>query len=265
MEDPTYDPNTTQAAPGETTVAPAEAMIDPATGQPVGPMTTMTFAEWCAVDPSLRDADKAAFDQFYGHVSEQKMAEREAREAAEDEAGGSAFATYYPSGAEQKMDRGTLDARIAAMTTALEAAAADAPPADPDATLGEGDGSDQHNPAGAIPVYVVAGGGGVPPAGVRALRYQAMAASVADTKLGPTGAIGDILNFLLVVPLSTAPGQITIKDGSGGAAQVVFQGGVGSVNSLVPFVLPLDAPSITGPWFVTTGANVRVYASGSFT
>lgn len=94
--------------------------------------------------------------------------------------------------------------------------------------------------------------------------YETVAASQTDQVLGATGAVGDYLSHLLVVPASTSPGAVSIKDGSG-TAITVFAGGTGSVTSLAPFAIPLNMLSASGAWKVTTGASVSCIGVGSFT
>ena len=94
--------------------------------------------------------------------------------------------------------------------------------------------------------------------------YETVAASQTDQVLGATGATGDYLAGLVVVPATTSPGAISIKDG-GGSAITVFTGGASSVSNLVPFTIPLGVKSLAGAWKVTTGANVSVFAIGEFT
>lgn len=94
--------------------------------------------------------------------------------------------------------------------------------------------------------------------------HEEVAASTPDQVLGATGAVGDVLAELLVVPASTSPGAVSIKDGSGSAI-TVFAGGADSIATLHPFPIPLGLRSLTGGWKVTTGANVSVIAVGDFT
>lgn len=94
--------------------------------------------------------------------------------------------------------------------------------------------------------------------------YETVAAGQANQTLGATGAIKDLLSGLLIIPASTSPGAVTIKDGAD-AAITVFAGGADSVGSLHPFFVPVGARSRTGAWQVTTGANVSVIAFGDFT
>jgi len=82
------------------------------------------------------------------------------------------------------------------------------------------------------------------------------------TPLGSAGVAGNLLIGLLVVPLTTSPGEVQISDG--GTNEEVFAGGASSVASLVPFFIPWNAPSVNGGYSVVTGANVKVYAFGNF-
>src|SRR5690554_4695319 len=68
--------------------------------------------------------------------------------------------------------------------------------------------------------------------------YETIAASQTDQVLGTTGAAGDYLLGLLLVPANTSPGAVAIQDG-GASAVTVFAGGPDSVASLVPFFVPL--------------------------
>jgi len=94
--------------------------------------------------------------------------------------------------------------------------------------------------------------------------YETVAASQTDQVLGPTGATGDYLGTVWIVPATTSPGAVSIKDGSGSAI-TVFTGGATSVSNLVPFPVSLGIKSTGGAWKCTTGANVSVLATGSFT
>lgn len=95
--------------------------------------------------------------------------------------------------------------------------------------------------------------------------YETVAASQTDQALGATGATGDMLTGLLVVPASTSPGAVSVKDGSGSAV-TVFAGGTDSIGFLIPFFIYMgDSVSTGGAWKVTTGASVSVVAYGRFT
>ncbi|MCP3730451.1 hypothetical protein M9978_08415 [Sphingomonas sp. MG17] len=93
--------------------------------------------------------------------------------------------------------------------------------------------------------------------------YETVAASQANQVLGATGASGDLLAALTIVPATTSPGAVSIKDGDG-AAITLFAGGADSVGSLIPFAVALGIKSTGGAWKVTTGANVSVIAAGEF-
>ena len=94
--------------------------------------------------------------------------------------------------------------------------------------------------------------------------YETVAASQTDQALGATGATGDYLSGLLIIPATTSPGAVSIKDGAGSAI-TIFTGGVSSVTTLHSFFVPLNIRSAAGAWQVTTGAAVSAIASGSFT
>lgn len=93
--------------------------------------------------------------------------------------------------------------------------------------------------------------------------YETVAASATDQSLGATGATGDYISHIVVVPTTTSPGAVTIKDGTG-AAITVFAGGASSLNNLAPFAVPLGIRSKNGAWKVTTGATVSAIAVGNF-
>lgn len=93
--------------------------------------------------------------------------------------------------------------------------------------------------------------------------YKPVAASATAQVLGGSGAIGDLLNGLVIIPATTSPGAVSILDNA--TSMTVFTGGASSVGSLIPFFVPIGARSVAGAWKVTTGANVSVIAVGSFT
>lgn len=94
--------------------------------------------------------------------------------------------------------------------------------------------------------------------------YETVAASQTDQVIGGTGAIGDYLEGLLVVPAGLSPGAVSIKDG-GGSAITVFAGGATSLSNLAPIFLQLGIRSAAGAWKVTTGASISAIAIGNFT
>lgn len=94
-------------------------------------------------------------------------------------------------------------------------------------------------------------------------KYETVAASQTDQALGTTGATGDFLAGVLIVPATTSPGAVSVKDGAGSAI-TIFAGGASSVSNLVPFFVPVGARSAGGAWSVTTGTNVSAIGVGDF-
>jgi len=93
--------------------------------------------------------------------------------------------------------------------------------------------------------------------------YETVAASQTAQVLGATGATGDYLNFILVVPATTSPGNVLLLDNA--TSITVFAGGASSVSNLVPFAIPIMAKSASGAWKITTGSNVSAIGIGKFT
>ena len=122
---------------------------------------------------------------------------------------------------------------------------------------------------GSLPVALASEGiGDLPVAVAGNPNYEAVAASQTKQPLGTTGAVGDVLSSLLIIPGTTSPGAVTLYDGSASTGIVIFAGGATSVAGLAPIPVPLNivAATVATPgWFVTTGANVTVLAAGNFT
>lgn len=93
--------------------------------------------------------------------------------------------------------------------------------------------------------------------------YKFVAPSSTNVVLGTTGAVGDRLDGLRIIPASLNPGSVTITDGTTG--MVIFAGGTASLATLTTWTIPLGILSANGVWKITTGANVSVLATGSFT
>ena len=91
--------------------------------------------------------------------------------------------------------------------------------------------------------------------------YEAVAASQSDQVLGEAGTQGDVLDRVVIVPATTSPGAVSIKDGSGGSAITIFTGGAASVADLTPIVVELSLIAVDD-WRLTTGANVSAIAVG---
>lgn len=97
--------------------------------------------------------------------------------------------------------------------------------------------------------------------------YIAVAAGQTDSvleRVTGSGAIGDILNGILIIPSATNCGVVSIKDGSTALGNVFDGGGTTALVTLVPFYVPFGARSKVGAWSVTTGANVKVRCFGNF-
>lgn len=97
--------------------------------------------------------------------------------------------------------------------------------------------------------------------------YNTVAASQTAQALtgGSGGAVGDWLDFVLIIPGTTAAGAVSITDGSGSAITIWAGGGTTALVSLVPFAVPIRAVSTSGAWKITTATNVTAIASGNFT
>ena len=111
-----------------------------------------------------------------------------------------------------------------------------------------------------LPQVVLSSESGVPMAGGE---YETVAASQTAQVLGPTGAVGDYIAGILVVPATTSPGAIALLDNA--TSITVFTGGASSVSNLVPFWINLGLVSVSGAWKITTGADVSCVGVGSFT
>lgn len=93
--------------------------------------------------------------------------------------------------------------------------------------------------------------------------YETVAESQTAQVIGATGAIGDYISGILVVPATTSPGNVLLLDDA--TSITVFTGGASSVSNLVPFFIPLGLKSVSGAWSVTTGGDVSCVVSGNFT
>ena len=93
--------------------------------------------------------------------------------------------------------------------------------------------------------------------------YETVAASQTAQALGATGATGDYIAGILVIPATTSPGNVLLLDNA--TSITVFVGGATSVSNLVPFFIPLGMISVSGAWKITTGTNVSCIGIGNFT
>jgi hypothetical protein len=99
------------------------------------------------------------------------------------------------------------------------------------------------------------------------MTYSAKAASSTAALFGATGASGDYLDGVLIVPATAAAGVVSITDGGGSAITIFAGGGTTALPTLAPFYVPIGAISSggAGGWKVTTGTNVSVIGVGNFT
>lgn len=93
--------------------------------------------------------------------------------------------------------------------------------------------------------------------------YETVAAGATAQVLGATGAAGDYISHILVIPATTSPGNVLLLDNA--TSITVFAGGASSVSNLVPFTIPLGMISVSGAWKITTGSNVSCIGIGNFT
>ncbi|TPL40705.1 hypothetical protein [Mesorhizobium sp. B2-4-6] len=93
--------------------------------------------------------------------------------------------------------------------------------------------------------------------------YEIVAASQSAQVLGGSGAAGDYIAGILVIPATVDPGNVILLDNA--TSITVFTGGTGSVSNLVPFFIPLGMISVSGAWKISTGADVHCIAIGNFT
>lgn len=94
--------------------------------------------------------------------------------------------------------------------------------------------------------------------------YETVAASQTDQVMGATGATGDYLSAVLIVPATAAAGAVSIKDGST-SISIFAGGGTTALPTLAPIRVDLGMISVSGAWKVTTGTNVSAIGIGNFT
>jgi hypothetical protein len=93
--------------------------------------------------------------------------------------------------------------------------------------------------------------------------YEHVAASQTDQVLGSTGAAGDILRALLIIPQGAATvGTVRFRDGDNDRMEAYV------ISNTVPVWIQFGQQgirSVDGAWKVQTMTNVEVLAVGSFT
>lgn len=98
--------------------------------------------------------------------------------------------------------------------------------------------------------------------GVGAGEYETVAKSQTAQALGATGATGDVIRRVVIIPETVSPGVVTLLDNAI-SIELWLGGTVGA--DLKPFVVDLGMVSVSGAWKITTGDNVHVIAIGDFT
>lgn len=147
----------------------------------------------------------------------------------------------FGANADAASATGSISAKLRAIATALGTTAFD---------LGQGTG-------GSRTLRVA-----VDSAQLDGSEYETVAAGQTAQTLGATGATGDYISGILVVPATTSPGNVLLLDNA--TSMTVFAGGASSVSNLVPFFIPLGMISVSGAWKITTGANVSCIGIGNF-
>lgn len=93
--------------------------------------------------------------------------------------------------------------------------------------------------------------------------YETVAAGQTAQVIGITGGNGDYIERVIIIPAVAAAGVVTLLDGS--TSIPLFVGGATTaLPDLMPRSIYLGMRSVSGPWKITTGANVSVIAVGDF-
>jgi hypothetical protein len=82
--------------------------------------------------------------------------------------------------------------------------------------------------------------------------------------IGPTGAAGDFIEGVLIIPAVVGCGAVTLLDNAT-TVMAFAGGGTTALPDVKPFWIQLGIKSASGAWKITTGANVSVIAVGRFT
>lgn len=90
--------------------------------------------------------------------------------------------------------------------------------------------------------------------------YETVAVSQSDQVIGGSGAVGDLLERVVVSVATAATGTCSIKDGSGSAIPLT------AANTPIGvYTVDLGIRSSSGAWKITTGAGATAIAIGKFT
>lgn len=124
--------------------------------------------------------------------------------------------------------------------------------------------------ANSAPVVIASDQASIPVAATGIDQYGAYKAALASatTVMGATGAVGDYLAGVIIVPGTAAAGTVGVTDGNGTTISLFAGGGTTALPSLAPFFVPLGifATVVTTPgWRLILGANVTAIGVGKFT
>lgn len=90
--------------------------------------------------------------------------------------------------------------------------------------------------------------------------YEAVAAGQTTQTIGATGAVGDLLERVIITVVTSATGTVAIKDGADTAITI------SAANTPIGvYSVEIGARSKTGAWQITTGAGATAIAVGRFT
>ncbi|HLG28718.1 MAG TPA: hypothetical protein VI387_00790 [Candidatus Brocadiales bacterium] len=93
--------------------------------------------------------------------------------------------------------------------------------------------------------------------------YEAVAASQSDQILGAVGAVGNVLERLIISVATAATSTVSIKDGDGAA--IVITAANTPIGVYTVEIGARCVAATTPGWKVTTGAGATVLAVGKFT
>jgi hypothetical protein len=93
--------------------------------------------------------------------------------------------------------------------------------------------------------------------------YETVAVSQTDQILGPAGAVGNVIDKLIISVATAATSTCSIKDGNGSAIVITA---ANTPIGVYTVLLGARCVNATTPgWKVTTGAGCTVLAVGRFT
>lgn len=93
--------------------------------------------------------------------------------------------------------------------------------------------------------------------------YETVAASTGPQTLGGSGAVGDYISHVVLIPSGLSPGPVTLTDGDG-TPMTIFAGGSESLSNYISFAIALGMNSRNGAWKLTTGGSITAICVGKF-